>query len=86
MLNKNLAFSEKYNWWTPHTKNISKKIKLSYIMSYWTIQEVYFIFKNFDTHTLLQWFQTIKNDSFSLNQRRKSFLKVLFEEKNNNNI
>jgi len=81
MLDKNLKFSEKYNWWSEDKWKISKKTKISYIMSKWNIKEVYFIFKNFDYWILDKWFDLIKKDSFALNSRRKWFLKTLFDEK-----
>lgn len=80
-LDKNLKFAEKYNWWSTDKWNISKETKLSYIMSKWSIYEVYYVFKNFDTYELEKWYSLIKNDSYSLKPRRKSFINTLFEEK-----
>jgi hypothetical protein len=78
---KNLKFAEKYNWWSHDKWDISKETKLSYIMTKGDIYEVYFIFKNFDTEILEKWFSLVKNDSYSLKPRRKSFINTLFEEK-----
>lgn len=86
MLDKNLKFAEKYNWWTEKKEKISSKTKLSYIMSKWDISENYYIFKNFDNSLLKKWFDLIKKDNFSLNSRRKNFLKTLFKEKKENNL
>ena len=86
MLDKELKFAEKYNWWTESKEKISEKTKLSYIMWKGNIHENYFIFKNFDFEILKKWFDLIKNDNFVLNWRRKGFLKTLFEEKKNNNL
>ena len=86
MLDKKLKFAEKYNWWSENKEKISDKIKLSYIMTKWTIKENLFIFQNFDDFILKEWFNLIKNDSFALNSRRKNFLKTLFEEKKEGNL
>ncbi|MDP2090940.1 MAG: hypothetical protein Q8K30_05090 [Candidatus Gracilibacteria bacterium] len=80
-LDKNLKFAEKYNWWSTDKGNISKETKLSYIMSKGSIYEVYYVFKNFDTYELEKGYSLIKNDSYSLKPRRKSFINTLFEEK-----
>ena len=86
MLDKELKFAEKYNWWSKNKDKISKKTKLSYIMWKWNIYENYFIFKNFSLDLLKKWFDLIKNDKFILNSKRKAFLETLFEEKKNNNL
>ena len=86
MLKKDLKFAEKYNWWTKNKWKISEKTKLSYIMSKGSINEIYFIFKNFDFSILNKWFELIKRDNFILNDRRKGFLTVLFKEKRDNNL
>lgn len=81
---KDLKFAEKYNWWSTEKENISQEVKISYIMSKWNLYELFYIFKNFDKNELEKWFELIKNDNFILKERRKSAIKVLFEEKNNN--
>lgn len=86
MFDKDLKFAEKYNWWTDKKDKISKKTKLSYIMSKWNIFENYYIFKKFNLWNLNESFELIKNDTIGLNSRRKKFLKTLFKEKKENNL
>jgi len=86
MLDKDLKFAEKYNWWSKDKEKISKKTKLSYIMSKWNIDEIFFIFTKFNTDILKKWFELIKNDKFTLKSKRKSFLETLFEEKKEWNL
>lgn len=80
-MDKDLNFALKYNWWSDNKENISLKIKLSYIMTRWSLKELYFIFKNFSLSDLKKWFNLVKNDNFALKNRRKWVIKTFFEEK-----
>ena len=85
-MDKNLKFAEKYNWWSDKKEKISEKTKISYIMAKWTLEELYFVFKNFDEKFLKWAFELIKNDNFQLNSRRLGVIKTFFEEKSLNNL
>ncbi len=85
-MNKNLKFAEKYNWWSEEKWKISEKTKLSYIITEWSLQELYFIFKNFDEKILKQAFYLVKNDKFKLKPRRLWVIKTFFKEKKMNNL
>jgi hypothetical protein len=78
----------KYNWWTnkKDIKNISDYIKVSYIFSSWNIFEVVSVVKALDYKLLNKAFDYIKNDNFSLKDRRKKVLSYLLAIKKNGNI
>ena len=83
-MDTNLAFAEKYNWWTKNTKDISLETKLSYILSQGTPEELFFVFRNFETESLQKAFGKIQHDSFVLKARRKGAITQLLQYKKNN--
>ncbi len=75
----------KYNWWTKKEdkENISDYIKISYIYSKWNIYELFLIIKKLDYQILLKAFEYIKNDNFSLKEKRKKVIFYLLNLKKN---
>ena len=89
-LDKDLKFTEKYNWWTPDEKKawISTITKLEYVMLRGTADEVLFVWKNFDKKSLIffifiiyiriyKFINTIK--SYFLQKSNK--IRLLFQKK-----
>lgn len=56
--------ARKYNWFSSDESIewISDYIKISYVFCYWTIYEVFEMFKSFDY---------VENDTFAIKERRK---------------
>ncbi len=82
-LDKKLKFADKYNWWTEdkNKKEIKLETKLWYIMTKWKPEELFYIFKVFPVKTLKKSYNIIKNDWFSLKEKRKWAIKTLLEYK-----
>ena len=78
-LDKELKFTEKYNWWTPDEKKawISTITKLEYVMLRGTADEVLFVWKNFDEKLFVKAYHNIENDWYALKPVRKWAIKSL---------
>ncbi len=81
-----LTFAEKYNWWSKDTKNISFETKLSYVLTRWSSEELFFVFKNINEESLQKAYNLVKNDNFSLKTRRRAAITQLLKYKANNEL
>jgi hypothetical protein len=78
-----LSSADKYNWWTNQKdkSDISTETRLGYIMTDGDTREVFSIFQSFPKDTLQTSFNRVKDDAFAMKNRRKYFIKTLFQEK-----
>jgi len=85
-MDKKLKFAEKYNWWSQDKNTISFETKLSYVLGLWNSEELFYVFKNIDFHSLKKAYSLIKEDSFMLKKRRKAAITQLMIYKKNKDI
>ena len=83
ILDKELKFANKYNRWTSNEDkdNIDIETKISYVMINWKSEELFFVFKNFSLDILKKSYNLVKNDWYSLKEKRKWAIESLLKYK-----
>ena len=81
VLDRDLHFAVKYNWWSGDTSGIALETKLWYVLQRWSSEELLYVFRNFDITQLQAAYDIVKNDRFAMKERRRCAIENLLAYK-----